>query len=69
VVFGEAVYCRRDTAMIAFLREFDGESVAIPTVKPPFKPERARKQHAAYVKLIRELGLDVELLRPSDNLV
>lgn len=55
--------------MIAFLREFDGESVAIPTVKPPFKPERARKQHAAYVKLIRELGLDVELLRPSDNLV
>lgn len=54
--------------MIAFLRELWNGGVSIPTVKPPFKLERARKQHAAYVKLIQGLGLDVELLKPSDNL-
>ena len=54
--------------MIAFLREFDGESMVIPTTEPTFRLDRARKQHAAFLKLLRGLGLDVELLKPSGNL-
>lgn len=51
--------------MIAFLRELGIEGV---TTKSSFKLERARKQLAAYVKVIRGLGLEVELLKSSDNL-
>lgn len=51
--------------MIAFLRELGTEGV---TTNSSFKLERARKQFVAYVKVIRLLGLDVELLKPSRNL-
>lgn len=55
--------------MIGFLREFDcGEVPSTPSSHSSFKQERARKQHAAYVKLIQKLGLDIEWLKPSGSL-
>lgn len=54
--------------MIAFLREFGGAAADILTPHPFFKPNRALRQHAAYVKLIRKFGLDAEWLKPADNL-
>ena len=55
--------------MIGFLREFDGYDVPLaPQPSLSFKQERAHKQHAAYVKLLRKLGLELEWLKPSGNL-
>ncbi|MFH1498162.1 MAG: Rid family hydrolase [Verrucomicrobiota bacterium] len=55
--------------MIGFLREFDGGEVpSAPSPHSSFNPNRALKQHVAYVKLIRKLGLDVEWFTPSGNL-
>lgn len=55
--------------MIAFLREFVG--IELPSAPQPhasFKQEKARKQHAAYVKLLQKHGLELEWLKPSENL-
>lgn len=55
--------------MIGFLRAFDGGEVpSTPSQHCSFKPERARKQHAAYVKSLCKLGIEPEWLKRSGSL-
>jgi dimethylargininase len=55
--------------MIGFLREFDGGEVpSAPSPHSLFKQERARKQHATFVKLLSRLGIELEWFKPSGGM-